>query len=143
MKIADRRLVWEYDQNDKEVHSHCVCICHTWRLRVDDVAYFSMRLDPEDEEFIILKKDQKDSVDKSTSELCDKDACMVISRDTDCSRTTSETSRHWMPYAHSGTPLWSNDLIVARITSRMADHSSFRCHVRWIGPHQEIISGYH
>ena len=29
IKIADRQLVWEYDQIDKDVHSHCVCICYT------------------------------------------------------------------------------------------------------------------
>ena len=35
-----------------------------------------MQLDPEDEEFIILKKDQKEFVDNNTKNMCDKDACM-------------------------------------------------------------------
>ena len=76
IKIADRQLVWEYDQIDKDGHSHCVCICHMWRLRVDDVACFSMQLDPDKEKFVIMKRDQKVFVDKIASDMCDKDACM-------------------------------------------------------------------
>ena len=55
---------------------HCVCICHAWRLRGDLVADFSMQLNPDEEEFAIMKKDQKDFVDKNTGEMYDKDACM-------------------------------------------------------------------
>ena len=70
-----RQLVWEYDLIDKDVYSHCICICHTWRLRVDDVSCFSMQLNPDEEEFVIVSKDQNDFVDKDTGEMCDKDAC--------------------------------------------------------------------
>ena len=35
-----------------------------------------MQLNPDDEEFVTMKKDQEDVVDKNTSEMCDKDACM-------------------------------------------------------------------
>ena len=65
-----RRLeaVLGFDYIDKAEYSRAVCICHPLGLRVDNIAYFSMQLDPEDEEFIMLKRDQKEFVDKSTRE---------------------------------------------------------------------------
>ena len=73
---ADKQHIWEHDPIVKARQPYCMFIYHMWRLRVDGVVYFSMQLNPNEEEFIILKKDQKVFVDKSTSEMCDKDACM-------------------------------------------------------------------
>ena len=53
------------------------------RLHMSHVAATGRRqclllfaVDPDEEEFVIMKKDQKDFVDKITSDMCDKDACM-------------------------------------------------------------------
>ena len=90
-----------------------------------------------------MKKDQKDFVDKSTSDMCDKDACMWSYIGT----PTIEAR----PARLCGTGcktlimdlLRSNDTFIARITSRMAELSAVRCHARRIGPHQEIMQGHH
>ena len=54
----------------------CLHMSHVSALGQRRCLLLYIQLNPDEEEFLIMKKDQKDFVDKNMTEMCDKDACM-------------------------------------------------------------------
>ena len=60
----------------KSEYTHVAIIIHNPELHIDDRAFISMQVDPDNEEIFIFKREQKTFIDEQVKSMHDSDACM-------------------------------------------------------------------